>query len=121
MQIIQVFGVAFMTLFQSLCFGQADVSKSEPGNLVSSPGKQIPLYVVKVDNKSLEFDARKKQNLDLNSIDPNSINSVSVLKGEDAIEKYGEKGTNGVVIITIKNFDLLSKELQTMINAIEKN
>ena len=37
-----------------------------------------------------------------NDIDPESIESMAVLKGEKAISKYGEKGKNGVVEITLK-------------------
>ncbi len=39
----------------------------------------------------------------LNKILPYSIKNMSVLKGKAAIEKYGEKGKNGVIIITSKN------------------
>ncbi|MDR1416335.1 MAG: hypothetical protein LBJ57_02800 [Prevotellaceae bacterium] len=38
----------------------------------------------------------------LHTIDPNDIESISVLKDEAAIQQYGKKGENGVVIITSK-------------------
>lgn len=38
----------------------------------------------------------------MESIDPDDIASVNVLKGESAISKYGAEGKNGVVIITTK-------------------
>ena len=38
----------------------------------------------------------------LDKIDPNLIGSVNVLKGENAVATYGEKGRNGVVVITTK-------------------
>jgi hypothetical protein len=38
----------------------------------------------------------------VNSIDPDTIESVNVLKGEQALKKYGEKGRNGVIEITLK-------------------
>lgn len=38
----------------------------------------------------------------LEKIDPNTIEKVDVLKDEKAVIKYGEKGKNGVVIITSK-------------------
>ena len=38
----------------------------------------------------------------MEAIDPKKIESVNVLKGPTAIEKYGEKGKNGVVEITSK-------------------
>jgi len=39
---------------------------------------------------------------EMESIDPNSIKAINVLKSEAAIEIYGEKGKNGVVVITLK-------------------
>ena len=38
----------------------------------------------------------------LNGIDPNTIESMNVLKGESAIKKYGNKGKEGVIEITTK-------------------
>jgi TonB family protein len=42
---------------------------------------------------------------ELNAIDPNTIESMFVLKGEKAKEKYGEKAKNGVVEIITKKKD----------------
>ncbi|HCY39875.1 MAG TPA: hypothetical protein DHV48_00700 [Prolixibacteraceae bacterium] len=38
----------------------------------------------------------------MEKIDPNTIESINVLKGESAITKYGEKGKNGVIEIAKK-------------------
>ncbi|MHB9055262.1 MAG: M56 family metallopeptidase [Paludibacteraceae bacterium] len=38
----------------------------------------------------------------INNIDPNKIDNISVLKDKSATDLYGEKGKNGVVIITTK-------------------
>lgn len=38
----------------------------------------------------------------LNGIDPNDIESISVLKGEQATSLYGKKGENGVILVTSK-------------------
>lgn len=48
-----------------------------------------------LDGKEITKDVMQK-------IDPNTIKSISVFKDKNAIEKYGEKGKNGVVLITIK-------------------
>jgi len=55
--------------------------------------KDQPLYIL--DKK--EISAKEME-----SIDPNSIKAINVLKSEAAIEIYGEKGKNGVVVITLK-------------------
>ncbi|MEO8111739.1 MAG: N-acetylmuramoyl-L-alanine amidase, partial [Ginsengibacter sp.] len=49
-----------------------------------------------VDGKEITKD-------DMNKISPNSIQSINVLKGESAISKYGSKGKNGAIEITIKS------------------
>jgi hypothetical protein len=57
-------------------------------------GKKQPLYIL--DGKEIS-----KEELD--QIEPNSIESVNVWKDESAIEKFGERGKNGVVEIISKN------------------
>jgi TonB-dependent SusC/RagA subfamily outer membrane receptor len=39
-------------------------------------------------------------NTELNSIDPKRIESVTVLKGQEALNIYGESGKNGVILVT---------------------
>ncbi len=57
-----------------------------------SPTKNTPLYVL--DGKVMDAD--------IQSLNPDEIQSINVLKGEKATEKYGEKGVNGVIEITSK-------------------
>ena len=52
-----------------------------------------PLYVI---------DGRIAPEEELRKIDPDNIESISVLKNESAVEKYGERGKNGVILITTK-------------------
>jgi len=52
-----------------------------------------PLYVV--DGVAAQGSAFTKLN-------PNQIESITVLKGESAASQYGEKGKNGVILITLK-------------------
>ncbi|NCB08808.1 MAG: hypothetical protein EOM73_11650 [Bacteroidia bacterium] len=44
----------------------------------------------------------KEYHGDINDIDPDTFDSVTVLKGENATAKYGEKGKNGVIELTSK-------------------
>ncbi|MEM6802330.1 MAG: carboxypeptidase-like regulatory domain-containing protein [Bacteroidota bacterium] len=39
---------------------------------------------------------------DINSLDPKDIKNIDVLKGEKAIAIYGDKGENGVIVVTTK-------------------
>lgn len=59
---------------------------------ISSDGEE-PLLIV--DGKELKDGS-------IDDISPDTIESVNVYKGDKAIEKYGEKGKNGVVIIKTK-------------------
>jgi len=43
----------------------------------------------------------------LSGIAPEHIESISILKGQKAIEQYGDKGKNGVVIIDIKKIQII--------------
>lgn len=42
---------------------------------------------------------------DFKKLSPNSIKSVSVLKDANAIAQYGNRGSNGVILISTKNMD----------------
>ncbi len=56
-----------------------------------------PLFVVKSDGE--EFIGESSKEFDL---DPDSIESISVLKDKSAETAYGERGKDGVVVITLK-------------------
>lgn len=56
-----------------------------------------PLYVIKNANGDIIINAD-----DMSSLDPDKIESVSVLKGKSATTVYGTKGKNGVVVIKLK-------------------
>ncbi len=56
-------------------------------------GNRPPLYV-------LDGEEIKKE--DIEKLDPNTFKSFNVLKGKKATKKYGDKGKNGVIEITIK-------------------
>ena len=77
----------------------------QPGSMLQTQPK--PLYIV--DGKTIT-----KAEFDKESLEPGNIMSVNVWKGEDAINKYGEKGKNGVVEITSTSIkDSSSSILQT--------
>lgn len=66
--------------------------KDQKTNTLSNTDKR-PLYII----GDKEITTEKMED-----IDPESIASINVLKGEKATEKYGAKGVNGVIIITLK-------------------
>lgn len=54
------------------------------------------------------IDGIERPDLPLHEIDPNSIASISVLKDKNAMEQYGVKAKNGVILVTTKE-GLLNK------------
>lgn len=52
-----------------------------------------PIYIL---------DGKEISRSDFNQLDANKIGSVSALKDESAVEKYGDRGKNGVILITSK-------------------
>lgn len=53
----------------------------------------------------LIIDGEEKTKKDMDALSSDQIESISVLKGQSGIEAYGDKGKNGVIIITLKKED----------------
>lgn len=68
--------------------------------VASTGSNNAPLYVV--DGIPLGNVNSQRDNFVLSSIDPNSIESISILKDASAKAIYGSRASNGVVVITTK-------------------
>ncbi len=68
--------------------------------VASTGDNNAPLYVI--DGIPLGNVNSQRDNFVLSSIDPNSIESISVLKDASAKAIYGSRASNGVVVITTK-------------------
>lgn len=68
-----------------------EMSKTKNG-LTYKSDLPAPLYLI---------DGKKVEKEEVNELDPSTIKSINVLKDENAIEKYGEEGKNGVVVISL--------------------
>lgn len=53
-------------------------------------------------NPLIYIDGKKSSQEKMDAIDPDAIETISILKGKDAIEKYGKKAKDGVIEITLK-------------------
>jgi TonB-dependent Receptor Plug Domain len=99
-------------VFVSTCLSLSACSQNEPGKIklvqpsaqknMVSDSKVNPLLVI--DGKIMESKSSEDYNKNLNSIDPNDIASIDVVKGKSAETQYGEKGKDGVVVITSKKY-----------------
>ena len=63
-------------------------------HLTAERSKTAPLYIL---------DEKEISSKDFEAINPANIESITVLKDESAVAKYGERGRNGVINITLKN------------------
>lgn len=90
--------------------GVSIVSKSEEVPMDDS--KNAPLYLL---------DSKEINAAEMKELDANAIKAIKVLKGENAMNKYGEKGKNGAVEIETKTKDeqSISKE-KIIIKTINK-
>jgi hypothetical protein len=62
---------------------------------VNGNGKQPVFYI--------ESKSGLKKVSSLENVDPNSIESMSVFKGDEAVKLYGAEGENGVIVVKLKN------------------
>lgn len=86
------------------------IKSNKKDNKLSS--KNNPLYILN-DKEINETEFRK--------IEPEVIESITVLKDENATDKYGEKGKNGVIIIQTKDYEKKElKEKQKALNERKK-
>ena len=77
-------------------------------------GSNEPLFVV----NGIPFDAANYEHSSgINDIDPNTIESVDILRGAAASALYGSKAANGVILITTKSGTFNSKPAITIQHA----
>ncbi|MBO3097298.1 M56 family metallopeptidase [Gelidibacter pelagius] len=82
---------------------------------VISDLKNPPLYIL---------DGKEISEQEMQTVDPNTIKSLDVIKDNAATKKYGEKGKNGVILITSKkpgNSKLEDKEIITIVESKYEN
>jgi TonB-dependent SusC/RagA subfamily outer membrane receptor len=67
-----------------------------PADSATIVGTKTPLYVIN------GVPVQKNSNNPLQNINPNDIESISILKDKSAVSLYGKEGEDGVVLITTK-------------------
>lgn len=94
-----LFACLLLLFFSAQAFipkGNAPIIDSlEELNMVQDTSKETPLFVVDGEVKNWTKPIG-------NQLDPNDISAIKVLKGQQALDKYGEKGRHGVVEIQTK-------------------
>lgn len=100
--------VGYLTIKKKPDFNKEMIIPMEPitvgigtvGNFISeskSPEKPNPSLIF--------IDGKKSSEKEMAQIDPEKIEKVVVLKGKQAIEKYGNKGKDGAILVTLKKDD----------------
>lgn len=92
-------------------YGNNAALLGNPAPFGSATGKIQPLILVNGEESGQT----------LSNIDPATIESVIVLKGEKANKKYGEKGKNGVLEITLKNDEPKNETYLALRRSIAQN
>ena len=82
-------------------------NKAKEGVIVINTASSIQDKKDKVDQKLTTnlfvLDGKEVEESSLKNIKPNTIEQMNILKGKEAVEKYGVKGEKGVIEIITKN------------------
>ncbi len=110
--------ILFMCAFATQAQDTKKDLKSDSVNL----GKDFPKALYVVDGiKIKDEDATDKTWGEVLNIPTEKITSITVIKGEDAIEKYGDEGKNGVILITTRPIQPTTEPLYIVDGVETKN
>lgn len=87
-------------------YGQVSDSLKGKGTKIrldgpSSISPNHPLYLISLDGQIVEMKGTELS-IDSLKINPEWILSLHVFKGQDALDKYGERALNGAILIELK-------------------
>jgi hypothetical protein len=90
-----------------MAFGQSETpTVTSKGVKVIPAEAETPMLIKKpllvIDNVIQETKTVEEFDKKVSTIEPNTIEKLDVLKGEQATAKYGDKGINGVLEIVLK-------------------
>lgn len=106
-----------LTALILLAFARSEVRELVSDNLPKVTGKPAAIHHNPVSDKRLPatttfeskassplvyVDGKEKNANIISTLNPNTIESISVLKDETAIKKYGKRAKNGVILIVLK-------------------
>jgi TonB-linked SusC/RagA family outer membrane protein len=91
-------------------FDQALAGRVAGVNVVSSDGQPGAAATITIRGSSVTqeasplyvIDGFAVENVDINSINPNDIESLEILKDPSSVAIYGSRGSNGVILITTR-------------------
>ncbi len=92
------------------------VTKNKTGNTTSVETDTNIMKVIP-DDALIIIDGKRASSEKMEEIDPSSIESITVLKNQDSLLKYGVTGKRGIIKVTTKKF-ALSSHADTIPNKI---
>jgi len=119
--IIQFSGIKVSSQKHDKFSDQEITEKTENINATGSPqeNEQIANSIMTSQQKDplILIDGEEATQVEMKNLEPSLIKSMNILKGENATEKYGEKGKNGVIEITLKTEEELKAEKEKKDNS----
>ena len=124
MQLLKFAAVLPLLIFMSVVFRQSGVMAQKADTAVSITAKS-GIYIKGdfQDGKQLIIvdGMIQPQGFNMNNIKPNDITTISVLKGDAAIKKHGQKGANGVLeVFTNLPLCLVNGKIQMKTSSIDQ-
>src|SRR5688500_10251727 len=113
MKIKQLFFLGFLAMGTQFCYAQDDITgKEKLARFEFKPAADAnPLVILKSDQRTMEVDPKDNEVFDMKSIDPKWVKSVTVLKAEIARNTYGDRGSNGVLIVQLVDNYIFTKAI----------
>jgi hypothetical protein len=89
------------SLFVSATINAQSIEASEP---------PAPLIILQRADEKFEIDPEKGEFLNDSAIKTEAIASINIVSAETAEDLYGTRGANGVIVITLKDEYIITKE-----------
>lgn len=117
-----------LLVFCSHAWGQDSLSNPPQPLVIRDPPSKVkvsrPLVILKVDGRTCaispsgKFLHARKSRRTLKKLNADWIQSIDVIKGKEATDKYGEDGKNGVLVLHMKDgtYDSLPRKLKRRCN-----
>ena len=119
--IIQFSGINVSSKKHDKFADQVFIKKAENIHATGSPqeNEQIANSIMTSQQKDplILIDGKEATQEEMKNLEPSLIKSMNILKGENATKKYGEKGKNGVIEITLKTEEEIKAEKEKKDNS----
>jgi hypothetical protein len=111
MRLIQLAVLMIFVAAAHLSFGQSATAAKNSQPELKRPPMYSALFIVKSDFRTMEINPGKNEMFNVSSIEAKYVKFVTILDSKHAKKIYGEKGSNGVVIVQLADRVDLSKEI----------